>query len=136
MSNVNTYPPSTAFVKHAHVQSLEAYRALYERAKADPEEFWSELAQQELSWFKPFTKGLEWNPPFAKWFIGGKINASYNCLDRHIAAGRGAKPAIVFEGEPGDERILSYRELHRLVCRFATVLKQLGYQAGDRAIVY
>jgi acetyl-CoA synthetase len=136
MSNLKTYAPSDDFVKHAHVQGLDAYRALYERAKADPEKFWSELARQELSWFKPFTKGLEWNPPFAKWFTGGKINASYNCLDRHIAAGRGAKSAIVFEGEPGDERIISYQELHRLVCRFATVLKQLGYKAGDRAVVY
>jgi acetyl-CoA synthetase len=136
MSNVTTYPPSNDFVKHAHVQGLEAYRALYERAKADPEKFWSDLAQQELAWFKPFTKGLEWNSPFAKWFTGGKINASYNCLDRHIEAGYGAKTAIVFEGEPGDERIISYRELHRLVCRFATALKQLGYKAGDRAIVY
>jgi acetyl-CoA synthetase len=115
---------------------MDAYRALYDSAKADPEKFWSELAENELTWFKPFTKGLEWNSPFAKWFTGGKINASYNCLDRHIAAGLGAKPAIVFEGEPGDERIISFQELHRLVCRIASVLKQLGYKAGDRAIVY
>jgi acetyl-CoA synthetase len=136
MSDLKIHPPSPEFVKQAHVQGIDAYRALYERAKADPEMFWSELAQQELAWFKPFTKGLEWNTPFAKWFTGGKINASYNCLDRHIAAGHGAKTAIVFEGEPGDERIVSYQELHRLVCRFASVLKQLGYKAGDRAMVY
>jgi acetyl-CoA synthetase len=136
MSDLKIYPPSPEFAKHAHIQGMDAYRALYERAKADPEKFWSELARQELSWFKPFTKGLEWNSPFAKWFTGGKINASYNCLDRHIAAGQGSKPAIVFEGEPGDERIISYQELHRLVCRFASVLKQLGYEAGDRAVVY
>ena len=115
---------------------MDAYRALYDSAKADPENFWSELARKELSWFTPFTKCLEWNPPFAKWFAGGKINASFNCLDRHIALGRGDKNAIVFEGEPGDERIISYKELHRLVCRFASVLKGLGYKAGDRAIIY
>lgn len=136
MSDLKTYPPSPEFAKNAHVPGLDAYRALYDRAKEDPEAFWSELAKQELSWFQPFNKGLEWNPPFAKWFTGGKINASYNCLDRHIAAGNGGKTAIVFEGEPGDERIISYQELHRLVCRFATTLKQLGYKAGDRAIVY
>ncbi len=136
MSDLKTYPPSPDFAKKAHVPSLDAYRALYDRAKTDPEAFWSDLAKKELSWFQPFTKGLEWNSPFAKWFTGGKINASYNCLDRHIAAGNGAKAAIIFEGEPGDERIISYQELHRLVCRFATVLKQQGYKAGDRAIVY
>jgi acetyl-CoA synthetase len=136
MSDLKTYPPSSEFVKTAHVQGLDAYRALYDRATADPEQFWSDLARKELSWFTPFTKGLEWNPPFAKWFTGGKINASFNCLDRHIALGRGDKTALIFEGEPGDERIISYKELHRLVCRFASVLKGLGYKAGDRAIVY
>ncbi len=137
MSDLKTYPPSPEFVSRAHVQGLAAYRALYEAAKANPEQFWSGLAQKELSWFQPFTKTLDWsNPPFAKWFTGGKINASYNCLDRHIDAGHGAKTAILFEGEPGDERAISYAELHRLVCRFATILKNLGYQASDRAIVY
>ena len=106
------------------------------RLKPTPKNSGLTLAQQELSWFAPFTKGLEWDPPFAKWFTGGKINASFNCLDRHLAAGLGSKPAIVFEGEPGDERIITYQELHRLVCRFATTLKQLGYKPGDRAIIY
>ncbi len=136
MSTSTVHPPSADFAKRAHVPSLADYRALYDRAQADPEKFWSELAETELTWFQPFTKGLEWNFPFARWFSGGKINASYNCLDRHIAAGRGDKAAIIFEGEPGDERILSYKELHRLVSRFATVLKQLGYKTGDRAIIY
>jgi acetyl-CoA synthetase len=135
MSNL-TYPPSDDFAAHAQVQGADNYRALRERAQADPDQFWSELAHRELHWFKPFSKGLEWNPPFAKWFADGKINASYNCLDRHLTAGHGARPAIVFEGEPGDRRVISYQELHRLVCRFSTVLKQLGYKAGDRAIVY
>jgi acetyl-CoA synthetase len=136
MSDLKTYPPSPDFVSHAQVQGPEAYNALRQLAQADPSKFWSELAAHELAWFKPFSKGLEWHPPFAKWFADGKINASYNCLDRHLAAGRSAQPAIVFEGEPGDERVISYQELHRLVCRFSTVLKQLGYQAGDRAIIY
>jgi acetyl-CoA synthetase len=136
MSDQPTYPPSDDFMSRAQVPGSDAYRALRERAQADPNQFWSQLAGQELHWFKPFTKGLEWNPPFAKWFADGKINASYNCLDRHIAAGRGDKAAFLFVGEPGDERTISYRELHRLVSRFATVLKQLGYQSGDRAIVY
>ena len=136
MSNVKTYSPSSDFIKRAQVQGLDAYRALYEAAKADPEKFWSDLAKKELSWFTPFSKGLEWNAPFAKWFTGGKINASFNCLDRHIAAGHGGRIAIAFEGEPGDERDITYQELHRLVCRFASVLKNLGYKAGDRAVVY
>jgi len=136
VSNVPTYPPSADFVKNAQIQGLDAYKLLCERAKANPDQFWSELAKQELSWFKPFTKGLEWKVPFAKWFADGKINASYNCLDRHLATERRTKPAIVFQGEPGDERIITYEELHRLVCRFASVLKQLGYKSGDRAILY
>ena len=136
MSNIKTYPPSDDFVKSAQVRGPEAYQALRASAQADPDKFWSELAKRELAWFKPFTKGLEWNPPFAKWFADGKINVSYNCLDRHLTTDRRNQPAIIFEGEPGDERIISYQELHRLVCRFATVLKQLGYKAGDRAIVY
>jgi acetyl-CoA synthetase len=136
MSNVPTYPPSADFVKNAQIQGLDAYRALYESAKTDPDRFWSELARQELTWFRPFTKGLEWKPPFAEWFADGKINASYNCLDRHLATDRRTKPAIIFEGEPGDERTITYQELHRLVCRFATSLKQLEYKAGDRAILY
>src|SRR5207237_9689298 len=105
MSSVPTYSPSDEFVKNAQVQGLDTYRAMCERAAADPDKFWSELARRELAWFQPFSKGLEWNPPFAKWFAGGKINASYNCLDRHLKAGHGAQPAIVFDGEPGDERL-------------------------------
>ncbi|MGC2662267.1 MAG: acetate--CoA ligase, partial [Bryobacteraceae bacterium] len=136
MSEPPTYAPSAGFSANAHVKSMEQYRELYDRAKRDPEAFWGELAESQLHWFRPFAKALEWNVPFAKWFVDGQINASYNCLDRHLTGPRRLKPAILFEGEPGDQRVLTYEELHRLVCRFTTVLKNLGYQTGDRAVIY
>ena len=136
MASPNVYPPSREFVSRAHVQGIQGYRELYDRAAEKPEEFWGELAEKELSWFSKFSHVFEWNPPFAKWFAGGKLNASYNCLDRHLATPRRNKTAILWEGEPGDQRQISYQELHRLVCRFANVLKARGLKAGDRAIVY
>ncbi len=136
MSDSKTYAPSSEFVARANVQGMKAYRALYRRAQDDPEAFWGELGRNELHWFAPFTKALEWEAPFAKWFSGGKINASYNCLDRHLGTERKTKPAILFEGEPGDQQVLTYQELHRRVCRFASVLKGLGYKSGDRAVIY
>lgn len=131
-----TYPPSPAFAAHANVKSLQSYRELYDEAARNPEQFWSELARTELSWFQPFSKGLEWNPPAAKWFSGGTLNACYNCVDRHLENGRRNKPALIWEGEPGDARVITYEELHRLVNRFANVIKALGYKPGDRAIIY
>lgn len=136
MSDQNVYTPSAGFVKRAHVQGMDAYRDLYQRAQDRPEEFWGELADQELSWFGKWTHVFEWMPPFAKWFAGGKINASYNCLDRHLTTARKNKIALLWEGEPGDQRMISYQELHRLVCRFANVLKARGLKKGDRAIIY
>ena len=130
------YEPGAEFVRRAHVQGMEAYRALYARAQEKPEEFWGELAEKELFWFEKWSTAFEWAPPFAKWFAGGKTNASYNCLDRHLDTPRRNKVAILWEGEPGDQRMISYHELHRLVCRFANVLKSRGLKAGDRAIVY
>lgn len=97
--------------------------------------FWEERAS-ELSWFKKWDSVLEWNPPFAKWFSGGKLNASYNCLDRHLESWRRNKAAIVFEGEPGDTRVLTYKDLHREVSQFANALKSLGVQKGDRVTIY
>jgi acetyl-CoA synthetase len=114
---------------------MEAYRSLYERAASNPEQFWAEQAEKEIDWFEKWKHVFEWNPPFVKWFVGAKVNAAYNCLDRHLAS-RGSKPAIIFEGEPGDRRTLTYAELHAEVCRFANVLKGRGLVAGDRAIVY
>ncbi len=131
-----TYPPSSQASGHAHVKDMDAYRKLYRRAAQDPEGFWSDLAERELDWFKPFSKALEWGPPSAKWFAGGTINACYNCVDRHLSTDRKNKPALIWEGEPGDSRVITYQELHKLVSRFANVLKQRGMKSGDRAIIY
>src|SRR4051794_31907895 len=136
MSEIHVYPPNPEFAKHAHVKSLDEYQALYNRAKGDPASFWADLARRELDWFQEFETVLEWKAPFAKWFPGGKTNASYNCIDRHLTGARRDKMAILFEGEPGDQRAISYQELHRLVCRLTTVLKNLGLKTGDRAIIY
>ena len=129
-------PPSEEFAAQANVSGMEAYKALYSRAVQNPSEFWGQLAESELDWFQRFDKALDWQPPFAKWFTGGKINVSYNCIDRHLKTSRKNKAAIIFEGEPGDQRIITYQELHRLVCRFASSLLALGLKTGDRAIIY
>jgi len=130
------YPPSADFAARANVRGLEGYRELYDRARDNPEEFWGELAEREVFWFEKWNRVLEWNAPFAKWFVGAKTNASYNCLDRHLDGPRKTKTAILWEGEPGDTRAITYQELHRLVCRFANVLKARGLKTGDRAIIY
>jgi acetyl-CoA synthetase len=115
---------------------MDAYKALYDSAVNDPSAFWGNLAETELDWFKPFDKALDWQPPFVQWFTGGKLNVAYNCVERHTKTARKNKAAIIFEGEPGDQRIITYQELHRLVCRFASSLQQLGLKAGDRSIIY
>jgi acetyl-CoA synthetase len=137
MSLSATYAPSPEFVEKAHVKGMEGYRALYEAAKSDPQKFWGELAETELHWFEKWNKVLDWsNPPFARWFTGAKTNVAYNCLDRHLSGCRRDKVAILWEGEPGDQRHITYAELHRLVCRFANVLRARGYKTGDRSIIY
>jgi acetyl-CoA synthetase len=108
---------------------------VYARAAADPEAFWAAFAT-ELEWSSPWTRILDWQPPHAKWFVGGKINASANCLDRHLGTARRNKAALVWEGEPGDRRTLTYFDLHRQVCQFANVLKSLGVRKGDRVALY
>jgi acetyl-CoA synthetase len=135
MQEDRLFPPTDEFVQKA-VITKEKYESLYKAAAEDPEKFWGDYAKQELHWFKPFDKVLEWNPPFAKWFVGGQTNASYNCLDAHIAAGKGDKIAILWEGEPGDRRTLTYKELHAEVCKFANALKSLGLKQGDVATIY
>ncbi len=135
MQETTVYSPPPEFSNSAHVRSLEEYHALYRRAVEHPEEFWAERAEREVHWLEKWHHVFEWHPPFVKWFVGAKTNASHNCLDRHLEA-RGNKTAILFEGEPGDRRALTYRELHEHVCRFANVLKARGYKAGDRAIIY
>ena len=136
MSEIASYAPSPEFVRNANVQGMDGYLDLYRRAEADPEKFWGDLAETELHWFEKWSKVLDWNSPFAKWFVGGKTNVSFNCLDRHLTTARKNKAAIIWEGEPGDQRIITYQELHRLVCRFANVLKSRGYKTGDRSIIY
>lgn len=122
-----TFAPSSQFSERACIKSWEQYQELYNRAAQDPIKFWEELAEQELDWFQKWDQVLDWtNPPFAKWFVNGKINISYNCLDRHLTTPRRNKAAIIWEGEPGDSRTLTYAQLHREVCQCANVMKQLG----------
>ena len=130
------FEPPADFAAQAQIKSLAEYEQLYDRAKADPEKFWAELAEQELHWFEKWQTVLDWQPPFAKWFIGGKLNISYNCLDRHLTTWRRNKAALIWEGEPGDSRTLTYAQLHREVCQFANVLKQLGATKGDVIGIY
>lgn len=131
-----SFPPSSEFSAKAHIKSLEEYKQLYDKAKSDPEKFWAELAEQELHWFQKWDKVLDWQPPFAKWFVNGKTNISYNCLDRHLTTWRKNKAALIWEGEPGDSRTFTYAQLHREVCQMANVMKQLGVKKGDRVGIY
>ncbi|UBF23883.1 acetate--CoA ligase [Kovacikia minuta CCNUW1] len=130
------FHPPAEFSQNARIKSLEEYHRLYDKAKADPQAFWAELAETELHWFQKWDTVLDWQPPFAKWFVNGKTNISYNCLDRHLTTWRRNKAALIWEGEPGDSRTLTYAQLHREVCQFANVLKQLGVQKGDRVGIY
>jgi acetyl-CoA synthetase len=131
-----TFDPPAAFSEQARIKSLAEYEQLYARAKADPEAFWAELAEQELHWFSKWDQVLDWQPPFAQWFVNGKINISYNCLDRHLTTDRRDKTALIWEGEPGDSRSFTYAQLHAEVCQFANALKQLGVQKGDLVGIY
>lgn len=125
------FPPDPAFRAQANVSD----ESVYARAERDPEAFWASFAA-ELEWMRPWSRVLEWNPPHAKWFIDGQLNVSSNCLDRHLRTARRNKAAIIWEGEPGDRRTLTYFDLHREVCQFANVLKDLGIRRGDRVALY
>jgi len=127
-----TFPPPADFTAQALVSSP----AVYAEAEADPEAFWAQQAGDLLDWFEPWHTVLEWDLPFAKWFLGGKLNASYNCLDRHVEAGRGDKVAYHWEGEPGDTRTITYADLLRDVSQLANALKALGVEKGDRVNIY
>ena len=129
------FDPPAEFSAGAHVKSAEDLEEIRRRADEDPEGFWAGIAQ-ELHWFKPWDTVLDWKPPFAKWFDGGTTNISYNCIDRHLDSWRRNKAAIIWEGEPGDSRVLRYADLHREVCKFANVLKGLGVESGDRVGIY
>ena len=129
------FKPSREFSKAARIGSLAEYRRLYDASIKHPDKFWAAQAG-ELAWRQKWTKALDWKPPFAKWFVGGKLNASENCLDRHLTGPRRNKAAIIWEGEPGEKRTLTYHQLHREVCMFANVLKRNGVKKGDRVLVY
>ena len=136
LNETRVFPPSDSFAKRSLIGSMAAYNAIYEESLADTEAFWATQAREHLHWFEPFHTTLEWNKPFAKWFVGGKTNVSFNCLDVHILGGRGDRVALHWEGEPGDRRTITYSELLADVCRFANGLKQLGIQKGDRVSIY
>ncbi len=129
------FPPPPAFAANAHVGSLDAYRAMYQRSLGDPEAFWAEQAET-LQWFRKWDRVLEWKAPFARWFDGGTLNVSVNCLDRHVVTWRRNKAALIWEGEPGDVRTLTYRQLLDEVCRCANALKAMGVGKGDRVGIY
>jgi len=132
------FAPTREFAKRANwsPRQIAEYRKL---GATSPTRFWAQMAKEHLAWFSPWKKVLDWKPPYAKWFVGGKLNVAYNCLDRHVegpGAWRRNKAAIVWEGEPGETRVLTYGQLHREVCRFANVLKSLGVGKGDRVAIY
>src|SRR5215470_8942848 len=129
------FPPPEDFRRAAHIKSEEDYERIYRESVEQPEKFWARVAD-ELHWFKKWDKVLEWKHPWAKWFLGGETNLSYNCIDRHVATARKNKAAIVWESEPGEVRILTYQQLHHEVQKFANVLKSLGVKKGDRVAIY
>jgi acetyl-CoA synthetase len=129
------FKPAKDFAKKARIKSLTQYRKMYRESIRRPDTFWAREAK-ELAWRKPWKKALDWKAPFAKWFVGGQLNLSENCLDRHLDGPRRNKAAIIWEGEPGEKRTLTYQQLHREVCRFANVLKRNKIRKGDRVIIY
>lgn len=132
--NKDIFWPSEEMKRHAWISDP----AIYEKAAADPIKFWEEKALEGLEWFEKWKEAYRWDPPYVKWFIGGKINAAYNAVDRHIKAGKGNKKAIIWVPEPPEEppRTLTYRELHEQVNKLANVLKSLGVKKGDRVGIY
>jgi acetyl-CoA synthetase len=129
------FPPPAPFSEKAHIESMAELERLRREASEHPEEFWARMAG-ELHWFRKWNTVLQWEPPHAQWFVGGRINISYNCLDRHLSTWRRNKAALIWEGEPGDTRTLTYQQLHRQVCCFANVLKRSGVRKGDRVALY
>src|SRR6266513_748331 len=135
LRETRVFKPSREFAKKARIGSLEKYWRMHRESIRQPDKFWAREAR-ELTWQRPWKKVLQWKAPFAKWFAGGKLNVSENCLDRHLQGARRNKAAIIWEGEPGDARTLTYHDLHREVSQFANVLKSLGIKRGDRVAIY
>ncbi len=130
------FRPSPEFKAQANLGNDTTYKRLYAESVNSPERFWGRQAKERLTWRKPFKKVLQWKLPHAKWFGDGMLNVAENCLDRHLTAGRANKAAIIFEGEPGDVRTITYRQLHRDVCQCANALTGLGLKKGDRVAIY
>ncbi len=136
------FKPRKEFAETARINSLAQYRKLYNQSIKAPEKFWAEQARNELTWFKPWKKVLQWKEPFAQWFVGGRLNVSYNCLDKWLDTPIANRAALMWEGEPAtdgkpaEERVLTFKQLHREVCRFANVLKRNGIRKGDRILIY
>ncbi len=129
------FKPAKAFASKARIKSMAQYKKMWNESIKNPEKFFAREAK-ELTWQKPWKKVLDWKVPYAKWFVGGQLNVSENCLDRHLDGPRRTKAAIMWEGEPGEKRVLTYQQLHREVCRFANVLKRNGVKRGHRIIIY
>src|SRR5580692_12345164 len=135
LQELRRFPPDPQFVAQAQLKA-DALKRLREEAAADPQAFWAGHARRELVWHRPFTRVLdESRAPNYEWFADGQLNVSYNCLDVHLHE-RGHKTALIFEGEPGDSRRLSYQELHAESCRAGNALKALGIRSGDRVVIY
>ena len=130
------FRPSAEFKAQANLGSEADYKRLYDESVNSPEKFWGRQAKEQLVWRKPFKKVLDWKPPHAKWFVGGKLNVSENCIDRHLGTARENKAALIFEGEPGDVRTITYKQLHFHVCRLAHIFENMGVGAGDRVALY
>lgn len=135
LSEDREFKPSKEFSKKARVSSMAQYKRMYKESIEKPATFWAKEAK-ELQWSKKWTKVLDWKAPYAKWFVGGKTNISVNCVDRHVEEGRGTKAAIIWEGEPGDKRTITYQQLQREVCRMANVLETKGVKSKDRVLIY
>ncbi len=135
LTESRVFPPPPGFAERAHVGSLGEYQRLWDWARDSPEDFWAEAAKA-VDWFAPWSKVLDWKPPHAKWFVDAKVNAAHNCVDRHCTGSRKNKAALIWEGEPGDRRVLRYDDLRREVARFANALKSLGVKKGDVVAIY
>jgi acetyl-CoA synthetase len=135
LTESRVFPPPEDFSRRAHIRSMQDYQRLWDEAAKDPDKYWGDRAREELYWKEPFQTVLDWKPPHARWFVEGRTNLSYNCLDRHLPKLKN-KPAILFEGEPGDRRTVTYGELSQQVNRLANGLKSLGVKKGDRVGIY
>jgi len=135
LQEARIFPPPAGFAQHAHISSMEQFERLVAEAHDNPDAYWAKAAEG-IHWFRRWDRVLDWDePPIAKWYVGGRTNVAYNCLDRHLQQ-RGSKPAIIWEGEPGEVRRLTYQDLHREVSKFANVLRDLGVSEGDRVGIY